>query len=172
MTCLTFVFDATECNGWPRIRIGVDGDVLIDHDFVCDSESVQLELDLDAGHHVLEIERWGKQSINVDFQDGKILRDQTVTLRDIYLQDVKLPYWFIISGQFCCDQGVFDQVTTWGPNGCYRLRFGVPFERWILKQKVDNCPEVQTVYSPTESNHAALATMLDKFEKDLERIQV
>jgi len=172
MTCLTFVFEATECNGWPRIRIGVDGDVLVDHDFVCAAESVNVDLDLEPGNHVLEIERWGKQTINVDFRDGKILQDQTVTLKDIYLQDVKLPYWFIISGRFCSDQGVLDQVTTWGPNGTYQLRFGFPLERWLLQEKVKRYHTVETVFGPTDSNHSHLRSVLDQFEQDLKRVQV
>lgn len=172
MTRLTLVFLATECNGWPRIRVGVDADTLVDHDFVSANESVDVDLDLDPGAHVLEIERWGKQSTNIDFQNGKILRDQTVTLQDIYLHDVKLPYWFLISGKFVTDQMVYDQVTTWGPNGVYQLRFGFPLEHWILREKVQKYPAVQTVYSPSDSNHKHLRQILDNFEQDLQRVQV
>jgi hypothetical protein len=172
MTPVTFVFTATECQGWPRIRIAVDGDVLVEHDFDQDRASVTVDLDLDSGHHCFEIERWGKQSFNMVLQDNSIVADQTVTLESIYIQDVCLPDWFMSSGQFHWEGGVIDQGIIWGPNGVYRIEFEYPLISWILKEKVRRWPSVISLYPPTDQNQQHLRELLDQFEKDLKRVRV
>lgn len=172
MIQFTLVFAATECQGWPRIRIGVDGDVLVDHDFTSQTESVCVDIDLLPGQHCLEIERWGKQTTNVHHRDGVILQDQTVTLREIYLDDVKLPEWWTSSGSFYYNDQIIHQGMIWGPNGVYRLPFQTPFVTWILAEKTRRWPDIISLYPPTEPNQTRLRDLLDQFEQDLQRVSV
>jgi len=172
MQHLRFDFTATECQGWPRIRICIDGDVLLDHDFSSSQESVEIEYDVIDGDHTIEIERWGKQNFNMIHQDGEILKDQTVTLDDIWIQDVCLPEWFKSSGQFVWQQGVIPNGLTWGPNGVFSIPFQSPLIPWIVKQKFKDSTDQPGLYIPTDSNQQQVHQLLEKFQNDLNQVNV
>ena len=118
MQTVLFEFEATECNGWPKIRIGIDGDVLVDHDFTSSYEYVKVNYDVVDGAHTFDIERWGKQNFNIVHDQGIILQDQTVTLKNIWVQDVCLPEWVKSQGTFRFDDVTLLAGLTWGTKWC------------------------------------------------------
>jgi hypothetical protein len=115
--CLTLHLQASECNGWPKIRILIDNDIIQEYEFNQATVTIDIHIDLLDGDHVLEIERYGKTDQNIVFVDGQILKDQVVVLEDMYVDGVKLPEMFKYDSKFCYNNLEFPSVLTWGPNG-------------------------------------------------------
>lgn len=172
MERLRFDFIATECQGWPKIRICIDGDVLLDHDFSEPLESVEIEYDVIDGKHTIEIERWGKQHFNVVCHENQILQDQTVTLDNIWIDDVCLPDWVKTSGTFTWEQGSIPNGLTWGPNGVFSIPIVTPLLSWVIKQNIEKNGDIIGVYVPTQRNLQQLHERLEEFQKDLDRVNV
>lgn len=172
MEHLRFDFTATECQGWPRIRICIDGDVLLDHDFSSSQESVEVEYDVIDGEHTIEIERWGKQNFNLVHQDGEILKDQTVTLDNIWIDDVCLPEWVKSSGEFTWEGGTIPNGLVWGPNGVFSIPVQTPLVPWIIEQKFKSSGDMIGLFVPTADNQQQLNKLLDQFQQDLDQINV
>ena len=132
---LRLKFLATEHNGWPKIRFVIDNDVIQEYEFTEESADVELEIDLLDGDHVLEIERYGKTDSNVLFVDGQILKDQSVTLVDMFVDNVQLPDLFKYSGKFCYNDVEIPSSTVWGPNGKWLWKFKTPLLTFLIDYK-------------------------------------
>ena len=172
MQTVLFEFEATECNGWPKIRIGIDGDVLVDHDFTSSHEYVEVKYDVVDGAHTFDIERWGKQNFNIVHDQGIILQDQTVTLKNIWVQDVCLPEWVKSQGTFRFDDVTLPAGLTWGPNGVYSIPAQTPLVNWIVHQNTQRNGSMIGLFVPTEVNQQALTQALEKFKQDLGNVGV
>lgn len=162
--CLSLEFQASECNGWPRIRILLDNDIIQEYEFDQDSARVDIPIDLLDGEHVLEIERHGKTNSNIVFVDGKILQDQTVTLVDMYVDGIKLPEMFKYNSKFCYNNSELISVLDWGPNGVWSWRFSTPLLQNLIDQRNAGVSSPSLIV-PNRDNADELLEQIDKFKK-------
>ena len=168
MSDLKFVFRATECNGWPKLRLSIDSHTLLEYEFSGPEGEVSLNLDIfSPGKHTLCIERWGKLDSNVVFQDGKILQDQTVELKSIWYQDVQIPeslYWL---GVFYFNDVQIPAGLLWGPNGKWQWDIELPFMKWAIYQHQKKLQPLADIYIPGCEDIDSLMEELNSFEKKI-----
>lgn len=167
MNLLSLNFRATDCCGWPKLRFCIDDDVLLEHAFSQELETVALELDLIDGAHVLEIERYDKQARNIVFVDNQILQDQTVELVQIAVDDVILPDLFKYQGTFYFHDQCVPSGLLWGPNGRWIWHFHTPLIRWLIDCKKTASGDVIDLFVPTKDNSRLILNQLAEFEKAL-----
>lgn len=137
MTELTINFKSQFCNGWPQIKIYVDSEQIVSHDFTEVQEHVNFNIPSDHREHVISIERYGKTADNMVFHDQNIVQDQILEIMDIRVDGVKIP-------EYILDQHTRfefqDQVHTgsrfFGPNGIWYLPYHGSLVTWILDQKI------------------------------------
>jgi hypothetical protein len=165
--CLTLHLQASECNGWPKIRILIDNDIIQEYEFNQATVTIDIHIDLLDGDHVLEIERYGKTDQNIVFVDGQILKDQVVVLEDMYVDGVKLPEMFKYDSKFCYNNLEFPSVLTWGPNGVWSWRFTTPLLTNIIDRKNAGLSSPSLVI-PNLDNVTALLDQIEKFKKSLQ----
>jgi len=161
---LTLHLQATECNGWPKIRILIDNDIIQEYEFDQPMAVVEIPMDLLDGNHVLEIERYDKTDQNVVFVDGKILQDQTVILLDMYFDGVKLPEMFKYNSKFCYNDLELPSVMIWGPNGVWSWKFTTPLLENLIDCKNAGVTSPSLVI-PNRDNVAELLDQIDQFKK-------
>lgn len=161
---LTLQLAATECHGWPRIRIVIDNDIIQEYDFDQPTVNLDIPLDLLPGDHVLEIERYGKTDHNIVFVDGKILQDQTVTLIDMYVDGVKLPEMFKYDSKFCYNDSELPSVLVWGPNGVWSWKFTTPLLENLIDRKNAGVTSPSLVI-PNRDNVDELLDQIEKFKQ-------
>jgi len=161
---LSLQFQSSECNGWPKIRILIDNDIIQEYEFDQEFATIDLVIDLLDGDHLLEIERYDKTNQNIVFVDGKILKDQSVTLLDMYVDGIKLPELFKYDSKFCYNELELPSVLVWGPNGVWSWNFSTP----LLKNLIDRRNagvESPSLLIPTKENVTELLEQIDKFKK-------
>ena len=161
---LTLQLQASECNGWPKIRILIDNDILQEYEFDQETATIDVPLDLIDGDHVLEIERYDKTDNNIVFVDGQILKDQSVTLVDMFFDGVKLPDLFKYDGKFCYNNLELPSVLVWGPNGVWTWKFTTPLLENLIDRKNAGVSSPSLVI-PTQDNVTELLDQIDKFKK-------
>lgn len=161
---LTLEFTATECQGWPKVRILIDNDIIHEYEFDQGTTKIDIPIDLIDGDHVLEIERYGKTNSNIVFIDGKILQDQSVTLVDMYVDEIKLPEMFKYNSKFCYDNLELPSVLVWGPNGIWTWRFRTPLLQNLIDQRNAGVTSPSLII-PTCDNDTELLEQIDKFKK-------
>ncbi len=161
---MTLEFTASHCEGWPKIRILIDNDIMHEHEFDQETAKIDIPIDLLDGDHLLEIERYGKTNLNIVFIDGKILQDQSVTLVDMFVDGIKLPEMFKYNSKFCYDNLELPSVLVWGPNGIWAWRFRTPLLQNLIDQR--NVGAISpSLIIPTHDNETELLDQIDKFKK-------
>ncbi len=162
MNLLTLKFRATECNGWPKIRVLFDLDIIETCDFTSDYAEVTVPVDLQSGEHSLIIELYGKNRSNtlVDSQ-GFIIKDQCVELIDMLVDDVNLPDYYKWRGIYRFSDQIHPQSLLWGCNGSWQWDFKVPLLAWILDVKIEH----------TEKCNPPLISFADRLVIEQDKIQ-
>jgi hypothetical protein len=154
MNSLRFQFKVSECNGWPKLKFLIDDDLYHDYEFTSEVGSVELPLDLVEGIHKLEIELYGKTHNNTIVVDDTIVKDQLVTLDEIFIDDVKLPNFIKYLGVYKVGEAKNPQALTWGLNGIWVLIFEHPIIDWVLNLKLNYTDEhARQAQWATSTNH-------------------
>ncbi len=168
MTCLRFDFSATECQGWPWLRVLIDRQIIHELQILTPTHSLDIDVDLVAGSHLLEFERINKTDHNtlVD-QQGNILQDQTVTLDNIWYEDVRLPQDFLWSGTFCYHNLSRPSALHWGPNGVWSWPFETPVLPWIISKRNQQRSQAAELFVPTADRVAQFKQKTFKISHDL-----
>lgn len=179
MDSIRLEFRATECNGWPTIRILIDDDLYHDYQFSQEHEMVELPIDLLDGEHQLDIEIYGKKS-NSTIVDatGKIIQDQLTELLDIHVNDIKLPHYFKYNSIYRFNNQEHPQSLIWGCNGVWSWEFGTPIITWALDFKNNHQAKYNQineddlinshVFNQTRINKTV--EVLDHLSKELDRL--
>jgi hypothetical protein len=107
---------------------------------------ITFSLELPEGDHTLKIRLGGKLPKHTVVDDnGNILADQLLNIKQIELDEIELDYLFYSLGNFHKQTGfvdskpVYDETplpdkyTNLGWNGEYRLKFSVPTYMWFLE---------------------------------------
>lgn len=163
MTVLTFAFTVSSGIALPNIRFKVDNRDLGHQQLAVGESTAMLSLSVTDGEHVIEIERYGKLD-----QHG----DQSVTLDDIYIEDVRLPAWVKSSGQFHYNDTVVDSGLIWYPNGRYLLTVQTPVINWIVDERIRRWGEIPSLFAPTLAQRQQLTDILNNFEQALQDVKV
>lgn len=171
MNRLGFEFKASECNGWPKIRISIDDDVYEEYNFISSHDCIEIPIELIDDEHTLTIELYGKPNNGTIVNDQVIVRDQLVTLENIYVDNIRLPDNFKYSGIYG------DQVSclTWGENNKqWRWTFKTPIINWILQEKhrlaEEKFGDHYDLWSEKKKNN--YLKLLDKFEDDINSLDL
>ena len=133
MNIIEFNFSATKCNGWPKLKFYIDGNLYENYKFISDSADVKLLIDLPDANHILQIELYGKTYNNTFVQNDVIIKDQVVTLDSIKIDNVKLPDLFLFRGRFTNNPDT--PQLTWGINGFWSWTFSTPIINWAVNLK-------------------------------------
>lgn len=161
MNNLKITFNTSECNGWPKLRVLIDNDLYEDHLFSSANESITVPIELLDGRHVLELEIYGKTSVNTKVdKEGNIIQDQLIELVDMFIDDVKLPEYFKYIGVYKFNNQTYPQALVWGCNGNWIWEFSTPIITWAIDKKTDNAEKYNP---PTISNFDALTDKLKRF---------
>jgi len=136
MNKLSFCFKVSELNGWPKVKFFVDQNIVKDHCFSTSVESVDIFIDYTSGAHVLKIERYDKTDNNLLFDSTtlQIIKDQTVELKSISVDDVELPISFLYRGIWKWNNKQEHGSLYWGPNGTWTWSFETPVIDWVIRE--------------------------------------
>ena len=125
-------FSATECNGWPKVR------VLIDNVLISTTEINQIRLSLPVelppltpGEHVLSVEMFDKTTTNTLISNDQIVKDQLLELVDIQFDNIVLPEYHKYNGTFYYNNHSIPSMTKWGFNGRFCWKFNTPLISWL-----------------------------------------
>ena len=171
MNKLGFEFKASECNGWPKIRISIDDDIYEEHKFSSSHECVTILIELLDGEHSLTVEVYGKADNGTIVKDQEIIQDQLVTLENMYVDNVRLPDNFKYAGSY----GDQPSCLTWGENNKkWQWKFETPVVSWILQVKHKLSEEKFGNHYDlwSEEKKQKYLELLDKFENDINSIDI
>jgi hypothetical protein len=162
MNLLTLKFKATECNGWPKLRVLLDLDIIETCEFTSDYAEVTVPVDLQDGEHSLIVELYSKNRLNtlVDSQ-GTIVKDQSVELIDMLVDGINLPDYYKWRGIYRFSDQEHPQSLLWGCNGSWQWDFKIPLLTWILDVKIEH----------SEKYNPPLITYADRLVIEQEKIQ-
>lgn len=133
---LTLSFAATECNGWPQIRILLNNKIVEDC-AVVNKLTVPVAVDNTTKNYTLQIQRYGKTDKNFVFVDNQIVKDQVVKLELMAVDGIKVPDYIINNhANFTFDNQTHPGSCYFSPNGVWELEFQAPFITWLLDQKI------------------------------------
>jgi membrane protease subunit (stomatin/prohibitin family) len=83
------------------------------------------------GIHALEIELYGKTYKNTILDNNKIIDDQSVTLKNIWIDNVQILDFVKYKGIYHVKNEMLPQTLTWKQNGSWKLHFEYPINKWI-----------------------------------------
>lgn len=147
---LRLIFTATECNGWPKIKILINNDLYEDYHFTTDHAEIIIPLTFLTGDHILSIEIYGKSYNNTIVNDtGDIIKDQMIELVDLCADNIKLPKMFAWQGIYTFNNQKHHQSLVWGCNGIWEWGFSMPFVTWVLDKK----EEFEEAANPSTESH-------------------
>jgi hypothetical protein len=125
-------FKVSEHNGYPCIRILLNDQLLVDHQFVDTLWTYEFSLGNDVASHCLQIERYGKTDLNYSTE-----KDQTVEIVDITVDGIKVPTYILDKhSKFEFDTQVHMGSRYFGPNGVWTFNFVTPILTYILDEKI------------------------------------
>lgn len=133
---LTLSFAATECNGWPQIRVLLNNKIV--NDCVVDGNlTVSVAVDSTTKNYNLQIQRYGKTDKNFVCADNQIVKDQVVELVSITVDGIPIPNYIINNhATFTFNDQTHLGSCYFSPNGVWELKFQAPFITWLLDQKI------------------------------------
>lgn len=136
---ISLVLKSTNVNGWPKIKINVDNDVIFD-DQIIESQLVNFYVlaTTQSHSHVVTIERYGKTEENcvIDLNNN-VVSDQYVELAEVKVDGIVIPDMYIRNNsKFEFNQLTYEGSTTWMPNGIWSWTFKSPIITHILDWKI------------------------------------
>ena len=171
MNLLTLKFKATECNGWPKIRVLIDLDIIESCEFISDYAEVTVPIDLYDGLHSLTVELYGKTQANtkVDRQDN-IIADQSVQLVDMLVDGISLPDIYKWRGVYKFNDQEHPQALTWCCNGVWQWDFNVPLITWLLDVKIEISEKYNAPKIPRQEYLEIEKSKIQKLEEQLSKL--
>lgn len=172
MNLLTLKLKATECNGWPKLRVLLDLDIIETYEFISEHAEIIIPIDLYNGSHSLIIEIFGKTSKNtiVDSQ-GHIVNDQLIELTDMIVDDIILPDIYKYQGVYKFNGKEFPQALSWGCNGIWQWDFEIPLITWLLDVKINNDEKFNPSPISPKDRLAMEFDKISQLENQLNKIQ-
>lgn len=129
---LNLQFKAVAHNGYPSVRISLDGQVLADHLFTGEDWQFSISVGTDAGSHVLQVERYGKTEKNWSPE-----KDQILEIIGVIVDGIAVPNYVLTKhSHFEFNDQIHYGSLYFGPNGVWRFEFQTPILTFVLDQKI------------------------------------
>ena len=171
MNILVFELSATECCGWPWIRIKINDAIYLEQQLTQEKIKIPVDLSLPVGKYVLDIERFNKTDQNtVIDKHGNILQDQTVSLNNIWYDNVDLPMDYLWQSEFSYNSHTQKSVLTWGPNGHWSWPFETPILPWLVNIKNNSRRHAFEILIPTPENVNQLKNRIKQLQDEFHNI--
>lgn len=176
---IRLVLKSTPFNGYPKIRVLLDGVVLTEHELGQDMESVEVELPRTITPSAMfSIERWGKDHTNFDYDaDNNVMRaDQILELVAVFVDDIEIPDYIINQGCFVFDGQTHPASRYWGPNGFWNLTISLPVVDFVLTEKMRQEDKysggyyMTNSYTLTEQSIAERLAEIEEFKEQLNNL--
>lgn len=177
MNKLTLHFRCTDCNGFPQAKIILDNELICDHNFLCDQETIVLNIDTSPGDHCLIVERHSKKNDNFIFVNGKIIKDQILEIIKLSVDNIAIPMHIVDSN---CKFSYHDRVDVgsryFGPNGIWSFTFSTPLIQHILDLRIVHESKYNQDYQfPWSYKHGPttaqkIITTIENLEKKIDQI--
>lgn len=130
---------------WPQISIGL-GQTVSDRFEIGSTQPIHCDFDVDLGLHKLKI-LYHKTENETVVHNGHIVKDQSIKLNRIWIDDVLMEPWVLTEG--CYFPQYFDGILTQFPDwpqqlpsqliwhfpGEYHITFEYPFWPWYSQQR-------------------------------------
>lgn len=173
MNFIKLEFNATECNGWPKINVLLDNDLYQEYQFTNDTAIIQLPVDLLDGEHTLAVELVGKNVNNTMVDStGTIVGDQLVELLAMYVDNVRLTDFFRYNGIYTTNTGqVLLRATKWGFNGVWELKFKTPLITWVLDEQIKEVESHDFTGIPYHIYTQDMIADMEKITAELDKIK-
>lgn len=135
---LTLSFCATECNGFPSIKIVLDDTTVLDYTFVSQDFQFTVTIDQLLKNQILKVIRYNKTDKNTKVDSsGKIVSDQLVEITDIQVDNIVIPNYLLNKqSRFEFDDQTHIGSRFFSPNGVWTFEFITPMITYILDQKI------------------------------------
>lgn len=144
-----------KCNGYPKCKVNFNNKEILNCEiidvFEINQEVVFIE------NNILTIEHYGKKFgennvYDTILQDGKIIEDKYIIVKDIVISGVSLkPWWHL--GEFT-EQNLHLNQESFGlyKNSVYSYNFTSPFYEFLILQKRKGYKEIGPLYALQELN--------------------
>ena len=138
MSTLTLSCKATEYNGFPKVIVLLDNNILSELEIYTEIFDISIPLNQDKSQKCLQLRRHSKTNQNFLLNaEGKIIKDQTLEIVQITIDDVLIPKFFVTNNaQFEFDDRSHPGSCFIGPNGVWTFKFQTPIVEYILDQKI------------------------------------
>ncbi len=125
---LTIFFRATDCKGFPSIKVLLDNKVLLDYTLANEIFQFDIELTQDVKPRQLQVERYGKTDLN---------KSQVLEIVRLEVDDIPIPT-FLLSKQSKFEFNNQTHIGTqyFDPNGLWTFDFCSPIITYILDLKI------------------------------------
>lgn len=129
---LQIVFNPVDCNGFPRIRVALDNDLICDVEINPSNQTVEVPVSKSVGRRILTVERYGKTNDNCNGD-----QDQTLEIVNIKIDNASLPKFLINSNsRFEFNDQCHPGSCFFGPNGTWTFEFETPMLTYVLDQRI------------------------------------
>lgn len=134
---------------WPVLEFS--GEVLTVNDTVLSEYHKRVNIKIDPKGNILTFNNTNKNDYDTIVEDGKIIRDQSIKLNNIWVDDILLNLNLVLSNiqfipnykdgflKFCQENNI---VVDYNPypfalfhNGCWKFSFEIPFWEWYSRQR-------------------------------------
>jgi hypothetical protein len=163
-------FRASDFNGYPNLRIWLDGQILVDHSCCNDHWTYEFELDQNIATRCLQIERYGKTNQNYSAD-----QDQVLELVSIQIDGIVVPSYILDKhSQFEFDDQIHLGSRYFGPNGTWTWNFATPVITYILDQKINHEAQYNQDYQypwAYKLGPNSVNTILSNIEQAMSRVQ-
>lgn len=136
---LKVVVKSTECNGWPNLNFYFENQLVEKVKGCSELHSFEVDLQPAESHTFIKLERYGKTDNNCIFKNEQIIKDQTIEIVRVSVDDIKLPDHLIYQNCYIEFDGFrHDGSRFLGPNGVWVLNFKTPIITFFLDQKIEH----------------------------------
>lgn len=125
---LTIFFRATNCKGFPSIKVLLDKKVLLNYTLANEIFQFDIELTQDVKPRELQVERYGKTDLN---------NSQILEIVCLKVDNVPIPNFLLTKqSKFKFNNEIHIGTQYFDPNGLWTFDFCSPIITYILDQKI------------------------------------
>jgi len=158
---LTLDFNTINHDNPSTIKISINGNILIYHQFSKQHESISVPINHGHGQCLLEIEKYSNQEIS---------NHSTLSLVGLSFNEISLPDHFLKMGSWHCKNSGMIEVSqcSWNFDGVWKWAFSVPVVPWAVRQVRLHDQVHPDLFNPCiEENMQILNEQLDLLEQVL-----
>lgn len=134
---LKVVVKSTECNGWPNLNFYLKNQLVEKIEGCSELHSFKVGLPATKSQTFIKLERYGKTDNNFILKNQQIVKDQTIEIINVLVDDIELPDYLIYQNCYIEFNEVrHDGSRFLGPNGVWIFNFETPIITFLLDEKI------------------------------------